>query len=323
VIASDQPRKTTILTTKKVKKRSSAIFSSEGKQDRSRSSLINYSEPQRKRPPSNIPLFPRRDGWELLGRPLGPRGWREWLRRLAIDTLQVSSTGQWYRISTKDLRAHHGECLLETYGGTLEKVLSTMFPEGPRWLPWCFLRESERHLWIASETGKHRELIEWLAKQLGLHDIEDWHAASLCVLRYETTHGQDPIGSPSWLLSTSWKMLGILLRVRYGGSLQRLLCEVKRGSDFAWCAALEPASFWASANNRRAYLTWLAEDVLGLPSCDSDKWHQVTCDMIKTFPGAWRLLSYYDGSLGRALCELYPAQISNVPPIGSRVIRFH
>jgi len=77
----------------------------------------------------------------------------------------------WYTLSTRQVRAHHGSRLLEIIGNSRMAVLQAYLPTYD-WQEWL-LSSVPARFW--EEPKNRRRYLDWLGTQLGYQRAEDWH----------------------------------------------------------------------------------------------------------------------------------------------------
>ena len=77
----------------------------------------------------------------------------------------------WYKITKDDFINREKKLMLSKYKNSIFKMLKIIYPDHD-WLPWKF-NKIERSYW---ENEKYqREFMDWLGKQLGFKNMNDWY----------------------------------------------------------------------------------------------------------------------------------------------------
>jgi hypothetical protein len=79
------------------------------------------------------------------------------------------------------LRDINGNSVLRHYGGSVVKLMATVYPEY-EWLPWKF-EHSPKNYW--ENVSNQRRFMDWAAKELNVKDMSDWYNVSVKVLLLE------------------------------------------------------------------------------------------------------------------------------------------
>jgi hypothetical protein len=85
------------------------------------------------------------------------------------NKLGFQQSEDWYRLKMEDITQNEGSQVISQYGGSIYKALSSIYPQY-EWLPWKFNNLETK--------DQQKEYLEWLAKQLGVKQMEDWYAVA-------------------------------------------------------------------------------------------------------------------------------------------------
>jgi hypothetical protein len=65
------------------------------------------------------------------------------------------------------------------YNGSLVAALSSLYP-GHKFLPWRFVG-APKNFW--ADARNQREYFDWLGRQLGVGDYQDWYSTTLSQIK--------------------------------------------------------------------------------------------------------------------------------------------
>lgn len=193
---------------------------------------------------------------------------------------KINEMKDWYNYSSMDIYECGGRGILHHYySDSLFQALRDIYPTHD-WAPWKFAR-TPRGYW--KDIENQRIYFDWLKKQLGYKNMEDWYNLSKDLVNENE-------GSA-------------LLHRYYSGSVSTALQAVYPQHDWlCWKFKYDPVNYWKLQDNQRKYFEWLSK-ILGYDSLDD--WHKLTSSAIVDNGGKF-LNSYYDGSPYKALRILYP-----------------
>ncbi|MEZ6131740.1 MAG: hypothetical protein R3C59_24035 [Planctomycetaceae bacterium] len=200
-----------------------------------------------------------------------------WLAdRCGFQTLE-----DWYAVRKHHFKQNRGGGLLCTqYQDSVLAALTDYAPDF-EWQPWRF-QVSPRAYW--DNPANRRRYMDWLAGQLGFQKPEDWYSVTKQTFI-------DHCGSG-------------LLNICFGDSVQAALLDYL--PDYPWKPWLFPNTpnrYWHQPENRRAYMTWLGEQ-LGY-QCPED-WYRVTKEQFYQNAGSGFLRCHYNDSPQLAVREFFP-----------------
>jgi hypothetical protein len=136
------------------------------------------------------------------------------------------------------------------------------------------VRQGKRQVWEDIES--HKDFFDWLAKELGISNKEDWEKISKSAV-------EERGGSA-------------LLDRYYGGSVKRALATVYEDPTFLQQRLLKPLS------DQREYLDWLGAQ---LNIGKKQEWYRITkSQLIEKGGGA--LLTLYGNCVSKVLQHVYP-----------------
>lgn len=81
----------------------------------------------------------------------------------------------WYNITSREIHQNGGDGLMQGFAGSPYLVLSKVYPQH-EWLPWRFAGGVPKHYW--QDMSKRVQFFEWLGRQLGYKEMEDWYDLS-------------------------------------------------------------------------------------------------------------------------------------------------
>ena len=146
----------------------------------------------------------------------------------------------WYRVRGTDFRENFGAGLLERFHGSPIAAVRDAMPEHD-WKEWL-LTSAPQGFW--REPGNRRTFLEWLARELGIDDPDQWYAVTGQTF---LDHGGDG------------------LMERYSGSPSAMLADCLPEHEWLpWRFTKAPTHLWEERDARAAYLEWLVGE-LGSP----------------------------------------------------------
>lgn len=187
----------------------------------------------------------------------------------------------WYEVRKVQFKSNRGGGLLVSqYGDSVYVALQDYRPDFA-WLPWKFHR-APQGFWSVPEN--RRRYMNWLNKELGFSQIEDWYGVTKRT--FEEHYGAG------------------LLRGCYGDSVLKAVQEYLPEHHWqAWLFKESPSRFWQVAANRRAYMTWLGRQ-LGYKR--PEDWYSITKRDFYKNQGGGLLLACYCDSPQKAVREYLP-----------------
>ena len=199
------------------------------------------------------------------------------MERVAED-LNVEDWEDWYRISTDDLTKRSGKGLLDMYGGSLCKILKSVYPDR-EWKHWKF---EGTPLEVFKDEKVQREFMEELAKNCHITNPEDWYQVKAA--RFREIKG----GST-------------LLKVFNGSPTEAITLILKEFS-------FDPRGFISGPSNPTQVTQQLEamEHIrFNLGVKEMKDWYKVTKSQVLEHRGGW-VLKIHGNSLYRTLCAIYP-----------------
>jgi hypothetical protein len=197
----------------------------------------------------------------------------DWL----ANKLGIKELDDWYKVGFTDIRDNGGASILSYYGNSVHRLVSAIMPH-KQWLPWKFSQVADGY-W--KSLAHQRQFADWIADSLNMESYEGW---------YMCTH------------ETIEKAGGAKLLHLYKNSVVKMVEELY--PEFSWDTwefKFVPQNYWSDINNQKRFLDRFAE-VHGIK--DHTQWYKVDVGFVIRGGGA-TLLSYYDGSLIKALCHIY------------------
>ena len=180
---------------------------------------------------------------------------------------QIQSLADWNQISTRDLVMQGGSGLLAKYGGSLEELLKSEFPEED-WQSLDLRPRVRAGYWTEERMRAH---VEMVGTKLGIQELEDWSRVS--VKQFKEASGDRAYQND---FPTFFDLLQAVYPQHDWNALRR---------------GRAPHSYWKDKRNQRNFLEQFAED-RGLHTMAD--WKQVTYAQIE------------EGG-GRSLLRLYPS----------------
>eukprot|EP01114_Cavostelium_apophysatum_P012589 TRINITY_DN2854_c0_g1_i1.p1 TRINITY_DN2854_c0_g1~~TRINITY_DN2854_c0_g1_i1.p1 ORF type:complete len:464 (+),score=89.13 TRINITY_DN2854_c0_g1_i1:116-1507(+) len=184
-----------------------------------------------------------------LGKQLGMKTWEDW-----------------YQIKTTDVQLH-GRGLLNHYGNSLVKAITTIFPEH-QWKIWKFEKITEG-FW--QNRDHQRDFLADLAKFHNFNSWEDWYRVTNQMIR---VHG------------------GASLLILYGGSAMKAIMSVFPEHHWKlWKFSNAPDGYWDDVNNAREVIECVSKE---LNIKRMDDWYRVTREQLNDL-GLSTLLARHGG----------------------------
>jgi hypothetical protein len=187
----------------------------------------------------------------------------------------------WYEARKVQFKSNHGGGLLCTqYGDSVYVALQDYRPDFA-WLPWKF-HTAPKKFWSVPEN--RRRYMNWLSAELGFRRVEDWYGVTKRSFKEHYGAG--------------------LLHGCYGDSALAAVQEYHPDHHWhAWLFKESPHRFWHDAANRRAYMTWLGQQ-LGYKR--PEDWYGLTQRDFSEHKGAGLLAQRYSDSPQSAVREYLP-----------------
>lgn len=182
----------------------------------------------------------------------------------------------WYSIRQSHFKKNFGGGLLANfYGFSLQTAVNELLPDYP-WQPWLFGGVPQR-FW--QELKNRRSYMDWLGKQLGFEEPQDWYRITKNAF-YKNRGGG-------------------LLANYFSDSPQRALNEYMPSECWLpWSFNSVPQSYWKLRENRMRYMSWLAEQ-LGIVSAEG--WSSVRAPDFHNRGGGGLLTYHYAGAIQAAV----------------------
>lgn len=123
-----------------------------------------------------ISNFPECDWKEWMFRKTPKGFWevrrnrRRYLKWLGQE-LGFRRANEWYRVTREDIYQHYGNTPLKMFAGSPYRLLKDAFPRYD-WQEWMFARVPDE-FW--NSPANRRRYMDWLGKQLGCSQPEDWY----------------------------------------------------------------------------------------------------------------------------------------------------
>ncbi len=173
------------------------------------------------------------------------RRYLEWLG----DRLGFTEPEDWYGLRIQDVKKNCGAALRVKYHESPPALVAAAFPEYD-WQEWWF-DHPPKHFWDNPANG--RRYLEWLGKELGFKEMEDWYR--IRVTDFEMRRGR-----------------GLLVRFRFSP----IAVLTHFFPDYPWqpwkLGRIDD-KFWDNPTHCRRYLEWLGEE-LGYEK--PEDWYQLT-----------------------------------------------
>jgi hypothetical protein len=191
---------------------------------------------------------------------------RRCLDELGIE-LGIKHLEDWINVRWKDIAQKGGSALVNKYGGSLFKMLNSIYPA---------------HTWNESSfntvQSNEKKFLIWLSDQLGLKTLDDWYQVTVKKIR-------DRGGS---------KMLE-----KYGNSPYKFIMSVYPHHEWKESKFKQklPNGYWNNRENQIQFLKELGKE-LGTKSIDD--WSVVSAKTIQEKGGAG-LLNKYGGSITKMI----------------------
>jgi hypothetical protein len=204
------------------------------------------------------------------------RKYADWLSK----ELGHKSIEDWYNTSRDDIRNCYGGGLMHYYNNSTIEFVMGIYSEH-EWLYWKFLQVPHGY-W--SDENNHRIYADWLCKQLGYQEREDW---------YEVT------------IKDITEFFGAgLLNSQFRGSPYLFISSVYPEHEwFPWKFTRTTIGYWSDEENHRKYADWLFEDMgYKVP----EDWYNISVENIYEKHGRGLLQSRFRGSPYLFISSVYP-----------------
>ena len=180
-------------------------------------------------------------------------------------------------MKTKDLENLGGTTLLTKYNYSLNKLLSSIYPE----ISWKFWEFETVNKGVWDDLDNQREFLHWVAEKLSIREKKDWYS-----IKTEDIN----------------KLGGSTLLSKYKGSLLKLLSSVFPQENWnVWDFDNVSRGFWNDVNKQRDFMNWL---FVKLDLKNMNDWYSVTVNQIRNNNGA-SLIDKYK-SVYDLLKNIYP-----------------
>ena len=195
--------------------------------------------------------------------------------------LQFREPDDWYALRRSHFKRNRGGALLAmVYRDSPLEAMRDFMPHR-RWLPWLFGRTPQRY-W--AKKVNRRAYMRWLERELGIEHPDRWYDVTKQDFVEHAGHG--------------------LLANYFNHSVAAAVMEyLPRRRWQPWRFRSVPQGFWQHAENRRAYLDWLAAR---LRIRTPEQWYHVTVQTLVEHHGA-TLVARYNYSVLDILREYLPA----------------
>lgn len=195
------------------------------------------------------------------------------------EQLGVKTLDDWHSIDIADVRGLLDSGLFRKYEGSLYLLLCGVYPQY-RWQAWRLGGPVIDGFW--DDLARRRDYFAWLGGKLRVEGMEGWYGVRASDVRRNGGAG---------------------LLDRFGGLANAMVATFPDHVWQAWRFEAVPKGFWEEGRNRRDYLDWLGE---GLDVARLEDWKKVTVGQIQE-RGGGELLRIFNGSLARALADVYPS----------------
>jgi hypothetical protein len=160
------------------------------------------------------------------------RKYIDWL----ADELNIETQDDWNYISHTEVTRRGGSALLNIYGNSLFKTLSSVYPEF-EWSP-CFGEAEVPRFWSSVEN--QRKFLDWFAFVHGIEEPHHWYGVTGSSLK---------------------EAGGARLFFYYDSVFSALQAVYPEQLWLPWLFSSYPATYWNSPRNQRRYFEWLADKI--------------------------------------------------------------
>eukprot|EP01114_Cavostelium_apophysatum_P008516 TRINITY_DN2104_c1_g2_i1.p1 TRINITY_DN2104_c1_g2~~TRINITY_DN2104_c1_g2_i1.p1 ORF type:complete len:464 (+),score=142.11 TRINITY_DN2104_c1_g2_i1:652-2043(+) len=196
------------------------------------------------------------------------------------ESLGLSSWEDWYQVKVNEIKKHGGGDLLKLYNNSQFRLFSTIFPSHP----W---NEQKFHIYYWKLPFNLRSLFYRIAKQLELHQPEDWYQVKLGDLK--AFYGVENI-----------------IEKDYQASLYNALSKIYPEHNWQfWKFVHCPNELWEDKENQRHFLDSIGEN-LGIKNVED--WYQVSKDDIRQHLGG-KLLKMYGEDVAKMVKSVYDDRV--------------
>jgi hypothetical protein len=216
---------------------------------------------------------------------LSPRYWsskqnqKEYFQILE-EKFNIQKPEDWSRIPSSTLKKdpHAASIINNYYSGSLHDTLVALYPH----TNWDSIQFSKIK---RAQCLNHRQYFDWLANELKIKKHEEWHQVTAEMIK-KYPHGSSVLA-------------------QYGGSLHTALSSVY--PEATWDALIwskVPKNYWKEIQHRRKYFDDISKQ---LHIQKLEDWYNISFRRALQCRGvAWIVNEYYQGSLRRALVDVYP-----------------
>jgi hypothetical protein len=154
------------------------------------------------------------------------------------EQLGFKKPEDWYRVTVKDFKRHHGISMLKSYssGGSILSAITDVFPDYP-WIPWLFNRIPAGYY---NDRANRLRYLRWLGNRLGFKQPEDWYQ-----LKQRDFH----------------RNCGEYFVYYQNGSIQAAKDLYPNYPWKEWMFSSVPKGFWGVPENQHRYMAWLGEQL--------------------------------------------------------------
>lgn len=197
------------------------------------------------------------------------------------STLNISKPEDWYKVKSTDVIKLGGKGLLNRYNNSLIETLKVNYPEQS----WDLSKFEHIQKGFWSNIQNQREFFDQLGQKLQIREPEDWLQLRVADV--------NKMGGSGLLKHHHYKLKDALCKI------YPELAEIIEKKDTG--LRMQPGH-WTDINNQRAFFDQLGQKLnIEQPS----DWYKVTwTDVVRM--GGSSILNYYNGSLHRALSQIYP-----------------
>ena len=158
---------------------------------------------------------------------------------------------EWYGVSLEVIKSYGGSGLLKKYG-SLSQALKSVYPQH-HWLTWKFHISKDN--WNNKDI--QRDFFDWLAKELGVNNLEDWYNVSIFTIR---SYGGDEV-----------------MNIYHGSQVDVLKNIYPDHNWKPWKFLHSPKGFFNSRDNLYDFVDWLRNQ---LQLSTLEDWYRVSLRQI-------------------------------------------
>lgn len=200
---------------------------------------------------------------------------RQYVNQLGKE-LGLKRMEDWYSITVKDIQSKCGQYILDKYNRSPSILLQSVYPNH-KWILHQFERVPKGH-WDVKEN--QREFMNWLGKELGFEQMDDWYKLSLKEIQEKG---------------------GSTLAVKYENSPSKLMQSVYPQHPWILHKFRVTKGYWDKKENQEQFMAWMGKE-LGVKQMED--WYKVTMKDIREKGGNSLLFKY--GTLFHLFSSIYP-----------------